>query len=107
MRIRKNEGVFIENVGNLICPAEFPLGSEKRVIVISVTEGPYMVVKHPFIFAEAHVAVINKVDLAKLMNVNVSKLQTDVETINPNVQVVITNCRRGEGIDKVIDALGL
>ena len=52
--------LFIENVGNLICPAEFPLGSEKRVVVISVTEGPYMVMKHPFIFIEADVAVINK-----------------------------------------------
>jgi hydrogenase nickel incorporation protein HypB len=57
--------LFIENVGNLICPAEFPLGTEKRVVVVSVTEGPYMVVKHPFSFMDADITVINKEDLAK------------------------------------------
>jgi hydrogenase nickel incorporation protein HypB len=55
--------LLIENVGNLICPAEFPLGSEKRMVIISVTEGPYMVVKHSFIFMDADVVVINKIDL--------------------------------------------
>ena len=58
--------LLIENVGNLICPAEFPLGSSKRLVVISVTEGPYMVLKHPFIFMDANVVVINKIDLAIL-----------------------------------------
>ena len=65
--------LFIENVGNLICPADFPLGSEKRIVVVSVTEGPYMVVKHPFIFMGTDVAVINKKDLAQAMEVDVKK----------------------------------
>jgi len=99
--------LFIENVGNLICPAEFPLGSEKRVVVISVTEGPYMVVKHPFIFMDADVVVINKVDLARAMGVDVKKLETDVKRINPNARVAVTNCRSGEGIGKVVEALDL
>ena len=99
--------LFIENVGNLICPAEFPLGSEKRAVVISVTEGPYMVMKHPFIFMDADVAVINKVDLAQAMKVNVKKLETDVERINPNAKVAVTNCRSGEGVKKVVEALDL
>jgi len=99
--------LFIENVGNLICPAEFPLGSDKRVVVVSVTEGPYMVVKHPFIFMDADVVAINKVDLAKAMNVDAKKLKKDVKTINPNAAVVATNCRTGEGVDGVIKALGL
>lgn len=99
--------LFIENVGNLICPAEFPLGSDKRVVVVSVTEGPYMVVKHPFIFMEADVVAINKVDLAQAMNVDVNKLEKDVKTINPNAAVVATNCRTGEGVDGVAKALGL
>ena len=51
--------LFIENVGNLICPGEFPLGAHKRLVVTSVTEGPYMVVKHPYIFSEAAVIVVN------------------------------------------------
>ncbi len=99
--------LLVENVGNLICPAEFPLGSEKRVVVISVTEGPYMIMKHPFIFMDADVVVINKVDLAQAMEVDVKKLQMDVKRINPNAKVAATNCRSGEGVRKVVEALGL
>jgi hydrogenase nickel incorporation protein HypB len=98
--------IFIENVGNLICPADFPLGSDKRVVVISVTEGPYMVVKHPFIFADADVAVINKIDLALPMSVDTNKLSSDVRAVNAKTSVVLTNCRTGEGVDKVAAALG-
>jgi len=99
--------LFIENVGNLICPAEFPLGSEKRVVVISVTEGPYMVIKHPFIFMDAQVVVVNKVDLADAMDVDLNKIKNDVKEVNPKTKVAFTNCRTGEGIDTVIAALGL
>ena len=99
--------LFIENVGNLICPADFPLGSEKRVVVVSVTEGPYMVVKHPFIFMDADVTVINKKDLAQAMDVDINKLKVDVREINPNVKAVATNGRSGEGVKEVIDALEL
>jgi hydrogenase nickel incorporation protein HypB len=99
--------LFIENVGNLICPAEFPLGSEKRLVVISVTEGPYMVVKHPFIFMDANVVAINKIDLATAMNVDVKKLEADAKRINPKAKVVPTNCRTGDGIGQIVEALGL
>jgi len=104
---KKTNLLFIENVGNLICPAEFPLGSDKRVVVVSVTEGPYMVVKHPFIFMEADVVAINKVDLAEAMCVDVKQLEKDVKTINPKALVVPTNCRTGEGVEHVANALGL
>lgn len=107
LNIQEIQILFIENVGNLICPADFPLGSDKRTVVISVTEGPYMVIKHPFIFAEANVVVINKIDLAKAMNVDIEKLKMDVKSINPNAKVVKTNCRTGEGINEVIKALNL
>ena len=99
--------IFIENVGNLICPADFPLGSEKRVVVVSVTEGPYMVVKHPFIFADADVAVINKIDLAGSMAVDTNALSSDVRAINAKTRVVLTNCRTGEGVNEVASALGI
>jgi hydrogenase nickel incorporation protein HypB len=99
--------LFIENVGNLICPADFALGSDKRVVVISVTEGPYMVVKHPFIFADADVAVINKIDLARPMDVDTGKLAGDVRKINARTSVVPTNCRTGQGVREVAAALGI
>jgi len=107
INLEEIELLFIENVGNLICPADFPLGSEKRVVVVSVTEGPYMVVKHPFIFMDADVAVINKKDLAQAMDVDIKKLKADVKEINPNVKAVATNGRSGEGVKEMIDALEL
>jgi hydrogenase nickel incorporation protein HypB len=107
LKLPKIDLLFIENVGNLICPAEFPLGSEKRIVVVSVTEGPYMVVKHPFIFMDADVIVINKVDLASAMKVNPEKLKADVGKINSRAKVVFANCRSGEGVGSVAEALGL
>jgi hydrogenase nickel incorporation protein HypB len=99
--------LFIENVGNLICPAEFPLGTEKRVVVVSVTEGPYMVVKHPFSFMNADVVVINKKDLASVMKVDTQKLGMDVKEIKPDMKIVVTNALNGEGIEGLVDALEL
>ncbi|RLI08237.1 hydrogenase accessory protein HypB [Candidatus Bathyarchaeota archaeon] len=99
--------IFIENVGNLICPAEFPLGSHQRLVVVSITEGPYVVVKHPYIFMEADLAVINKIDLAEAMEVDVDKLEADIRTVNPSLRTVRTCCRTGEGVEEVIKALGL
>jgi len=99
--------IFIENVGNLICPAEFPLGSDKRLVVISVTEGPYMVVKHPMMFYEANSVAVNKVDLATAMGVNPIKLKDDISRVNPKATVVMTDCRNRIGITEVIHSLGL
>lgn len=99
--------IFIENVGNLICPAEFPLGSHKRIVVVSVTEGPYTVVKHPFMFMDADIVVINKMDLAEAMKVDPDKLLQDVRSVNPKAYVVKARCRDGVGVDEVIHALGL
>jgi len=99
--------LFIENVGNLICPAEFPLGTEKRVVVVSVTEGPYMVVKHPFTFMTADVTVINKKDLAEIMKVDTEQLKKQVKEIKPDVKVAVTNALSGEGVEELIKALEL
>ncbi|HUK50615.1 MAG TPA: hydrogenase nickel incorporation protein HypB [Terriglobales bacterium] len=99
--------IFIENVGNLICPSEFPLGSEKRLVVISVTEGPYMVVKHPMMFLDAQVVAINKVELATAMGVDPKKLGADVHKLNPKAIVVYTSCRDGTGIEEVVSSLGV
>ncbi|MFX1562506.1 MAG: hydrogenase nickel incorporation protein HypB [Promethearchaeota archaeon] len=99
--------IIIENVGNLICPADFPLGSHQRVVVVSVTEGPWMVQKHPVMFREADVLIINKMDLAEIMEVDVDQLEHDALQINPKLIVLRTSVRNGVGIDKVIKHLGL
>jgi hydrogenase nickel incorporation protein HypB len=107
MELDQLDLIIIENVGNLICPGEFRLGAEKRLVVISVTEGPYMVLKHPFIFMEANVVVINKLDLAEAMNVEFEKLKADVMRINPKADVIGTSCKTDKGIIYVIGALNL
>jgi len=107
MSLDRLDLIFIENVGNLICPAEFPLGSDRRLVVISVTEGPYMVLKHPMMFLDARVVAINKVDLAAAMGVDPNKLSADVARLNSKAATIPTSCRTGTGIDEVIRSLGL
>lgn len=90
--------VVVENVGNLICPASFGLGAHRRMVVISVTEGPYVVVKHPHVFAGADWVTINKSDLAGAMNVDVAGLTAQLKDARRDVRVVVTSCRDGTGI---------
>jgi hydrogenase nickel incorporation protein HypB len=93
--------ILIENIGNLICPAEFPLGSRSRVVVVSVTEGPWMVKKHPHMFLGSDVVVINKIDLAEAMGVDVQQLVRDVHTLKPAIRVVPASCKTGAGLDEI------
>ncbi|KON29458.1 hypothetical protein AC477_05900 [miscellaneous Crenarchaeota group-1 archaeon SG8-32-1] len=99
--------LIIENVGNLICPAEFPLGTDKRIVVVSVTEGPYMIIKHPFTFMNADVMVINKKDLAETMKIDPRKLEKQAIQIKPDLKVAITNALTGEGVEELIKAMEL
>jgi len=104
------EGVnlmLIENVGNLICPAEFPLGAHKRVVIVSVTEGEYMIKKKQDIFRAAQVGIINKKDMAGYMEIDVNELVKDALNANPKMKVVVTSAKKGEGIDELIKALEL
>jgi len=93
--------ILIENIGNLICPAEFPLGSRSRVVVVSVTEGPWMVKKHPHMFLGADTVVINKIDLAEVMGVSVDQLIQDVHTLKPDIKVIPASCKTGAGLDEI------
>jgi len=99
--------LFIENVGNLVCPVDFPLGSHKRVVVISVTEGDDMVRKHPPIFAFSDVIIINKVDLSEAMEVDPKVLERDARRTNPGAKIIMMDARRGKGMEELVRALGL
>ena len=105
INLRKIDLLIIENVGNLICPAEFPLGTDKRIVVVSVTEGPYMIIKHPFTFMNADIMVINKKDLAMTMKIDLKQLERQVKDINPDIKVSITNALAGEGIEDLIETM--
>ncbi len=97
--------LFIENVGNLVCPADFPLGAERRVVVISTTEGDDTVRKHPLIFRDADVCVVNKVDLAEAVGVDVNVIERDFRTINAHAPFIRTDARRGAGVKELLGAL--
>jgi len=97
--------LFIENVGNLICPVDFDLGSHMRMVVISVTEGDDTVEKHPLIFQDADLVVINKVDLAEAVGADSDKMVRDVKELNSEVQVIKTSLKTGTGFEEVIKAI--
>ena len=99
--------LFIENVGNLICPADFPLGTETELVVISVTEGDDMVRKHPKIFAQTDLVVVNKVDLADAVRVDPERIVADYQSLNPHGSVILAAALHERGIDEVARALGI
>ncbi|MHA1579113.1 MAG: hydrogenase nickel incorporation protein HypB [Candidatus Freyarchaeota archaeon] len=99
--------LFVENVGNLICPADFIVGCDKRVVVVSITEGEHVVMKHPMLFKMSDVAVINKIDLRDVMDLDPEKMVRDAQEINPSIRVILTSAKTGEGIDELISALEL
>jgi len=99
--------LFIENVGNLICPADFPLGAAREVVVVSTTEGDDMVRKHPKIFAQTDVLVLNKIDLADAVDVDPQRVVSDYAQVNPHGVSVLTDAKHELGLDELLEALGL
>ena len=99
--------LFVENVGNLICPSDFTLGTDKRITIVSTTEGEWVIEKHPMLFKMSHVAVINKIDLAERLGTDIQKMKDDAKKINPNIEVVTTSAKTGLNIDKLIEILEL
>ena len=95
--------LLIENVGNLICPVDFKLGEHLRVVVVSVTEGDDIILKHPMIFKTAELAIINKVDIAHAVDVDAEKMREDILSLNPNVPVLLTSKHDWESLETWID----
>jgi len=99
----KLDMVFIENVGNLICPADYALGEHRRVVVVSVSEGDDIVEKHPVIFSAADLVIVNKIDIAEAVGADADKMVADARTINPKLEVLKTSAKTGDGIGKWIE----
>jgi len=97
--------LFIENVGNLICPVDFDLGEDYRVVMVSVTEGDDVVSKHPEIFRLADVIIINKVALADAVEANVEKMVEDAKRLNPKAKVIKMDLKKGIGFDEWMEWL--
>lgn len=90
--------LIIENVGNLVCPAEFALGEDVKAVVLSVTEGNDKPLKYPLIFKESALTLLNKIDLVPYTDFNVAAATEDIMTVHPGVAVLPVSARTGEGL---------
>ena len=106
MDLRSIDVLLIENVGNLVCPADFPLGTDMRMVVISTTEGDDMVRKHPDIFLHSDIAVINKADIAEYVDVDISVIKNDYSRLTGGaLKMMECSVKKDKGVNEIIDAL--
>jgi len=92
--------ILIENIGNLVCPAEFALGEHKRVVISSLPEGDDKPVKYPLIFVDADAVIINKMDLLPHVDFDIASFRRSITGLNPKVEVFQLSCKTGEGIER-------
>jgi hydrogenase nickel incorporation protein HypB len=92
--------LVIENVGNLVCPAEFKVGEDTRVMVYSITEGEEKPLKYPLMFRLADLVLVNKVDLLEYLDFDLEQFLGNLEAVNPGVNRILTSARTGQGVDE-------
>ena len=95
--------LFIENVGNLVCPSSYDLGEELRLVLLSVTEGEDKPLKYPTIFNTADVAVITKTDLAEAVQFDWALAERNIQLVRPGMQILKVSAKTGEGMDQATD----
>ena len=103
--LRDLDVIIIENVGNLICPFNFPLGAHARIMVVSVAEGEDKFIKHPISTKVSDIIVINKIDLAKAINADIDYMVKTAKEINPRAPIILASARTGEGIERLYQVL--
>lgn len=91
--------VLVENVGNLVCPAEFEVGEHAKVALLSVTEGEDKPLKYPVMFQEADCLLITKTDLAPYLDIDITRIVDNVRQMNPNVTIISVSAKTGEGLE--------
>jgi len=97
--------LFIENVGNLVCPSSYDLGENLRAVLISTTEGEDKPLKYPTIFNTADIAVITKIDLAAAVEFDLKAVHRNIQTVRPGMRVVEVSAKTGTGIDAWLEAI--
>jgi hydrogenase nickel incorporation protein HypB len=95
--------VLVENVGNLVCPAEFEVGEHAKVALLSVTEGEDKPLKYPVMFSEADCLLITKTDLIPYLDINLDRLTENVRQINPTVKIIQLSAKTGQGLNEWLD----
>lgn len=97
--------LFIENVGNLVCPAEFIIGEDAKVMILSVTEGDEKPLKYPLMFHESKVCLINKIDLIEHTNFNLEEAKSNAKSVSPHINLMPVSATTGKGFDVWVDWL--
>lgn len=97
--------LFVENVGNLVCPAEFNIGEDIKVMLLSITEGDDKPLKYPLMFQESSALVLNKIDLLPYTNTDIEKIKRDAFSLNPSLKTFKVSCKTGEGVREWTDWL--
>jgi hydrogenase nickel incorporation protein HypB len=105
LRPRPASYLFIENVGNLVCPAGFDLGEDAKVAILSVTEGEDKPLKYPDMFTAARLAILTKLDLAPHCDVDLAAYEANLRRVNPGIEILRLSTRTGEGMDGWLDWL--
>ncbi len=98
--------VLVENVGNLVCPAEFEVGEHAKVALLSVTEGEDKPLKYPVMFQEADCLLITKMDLAPYVEVDINRIEANVRSLNPDVKIIPISAKTGKGLEVWFDWVG-
>lgn len=99
------EYLFIENIGNLICPAVFDLGTHASVVMLSVTEGPEKPLKYPLIFRNSQICVVSKTDLLPHLDVSMEEIRYNIKCVNPAMEIIEVSSKTGSGMKEWFDFL--
>jgi hydrogenase nickel incorporation protein HypB len=97
--------IFIENIGNLVCPAEFDTGATMDIMILSVPEGDDKPLKYPLMFSKCQALIVNKMDYLPLSDFSVERMEKRVRRLNPNIQIFTVSCKTGQGIDPWVEWL--
>ncbi len=103
--LSKLDILIIENVGNLVCPAEFKLGEDFKIMMLSVTEGDEKPLKYPLMFRESALLLINKIDLLKYTNFSLEEAKANARKVHPDLEIIDISCTMGEGLSEWISWL--
>lgn len=97
--------LFIENIGNLVCPAEFYLGEDCKVVVLSLTEGEDKPLKYPLMFRECRLCLLSKIDLSPYLDIKIGELQSNIYSVNGKMEIIPLSAKSGDGISIWVDWL--
>ncbi|RLJ10153.1 MAG: hydrogenase accessory protein HypB [Candidatus Aenigmatarchaeota archaeon] len=103
LNLEKLDLLMVENVGNLVCPAEFKIGEDYKVMILSMPEGDDKPIKYPLMFQESSVLLINKIDLAPYLDVSIERIKNESFKVNPRLAIFPISCRTKQGLEPWFD----